>query len=47
MVEVPAKQINAAVGHHAKNKKALEEKFGTKIKFVPNNDMPIYTYNVL
>lgn len=46
VVEVPAKQINAAIGHYAKNKEFILNKYGVRPKFVSNSSLPIYTFNV-
>lgn len=44
IIEVPTKQINAAVGHYAKNKNMLMQKYRKNIKFIPNALLPIYTF---
>ena len=44
VIEVPSQQVNAAVGHHAKNKAMLSARYNRKIKFIPNNNLPIYTF---
>ena len=46
VVEVPAKQINAAIGHYAKNKEFILNKYGVKPKFVSNSSLPSYNFNV-
>lgn len=44
VIEVPSQQVNAAVGHHAKNKAMLSARYSRKIKFIPNTNLPIYTF---
>lgn len=44
-VRVPEKQINAAIGHNGKNKRMLSQKY-RKVRFVPDNGLNIYTFDV-
>lgn len=44
IIEVPSHQVNAAVGHHAKNKAMLQSRYKRKIKFVANDNIPIYNF---
>lgn len=44
IIEVPSYQVNAAVGHHAKNKAMLQSLYKRKIKIVPNKNIPIYSF---
>ena len=44
IVEVPFRQLNAAVGHNSKNKTMLSSRYKRKVKFVSNDNLPIYTF---
>ncbi len=44
-IYVPERQLTAAVGHHAKNKKMLLQKY-REVKFLPDNTLEKYDYYV-
>ena len=44
VIEVPLRQLNAAIGHNAKNKAMLSSRYKKKIKFISADNLSIYTF---